>query len=101
MSKLAIAAETEEDRYDTEVQVQCYDCGVGYADKTSGKLGSVVAAVMKAVTFAKKEEIKAWEQEITACEHTLCLEQGPARQIESQGNDFSTIYQSSYLTFST
>lgn len=39
-------------------------------------------AVLKANTFARQEEVKAWEQELTACEHTLCLEQDAARQIE-------------------
>jgi ubiquitin carboxyl-terminal hydrolase 5/13 len=52
-------------------------------DKTSGNLPAVVNGVMKANTFAKQEEVKAWEQEFTPCEHTLCLEQHPGRQIES------------------
>jgi ubiquitin carboxyl-terminal hydrolase 5/13 len=43
-----------------------------------------VDAVLKANTFARQEEVKAWEQELTACEHTLYLEQDAARQIESQ-----------------
>ncbi|KAF2012208.1 hypothetical protein BU24DRAFT_352794 [Aaosphaeria arxii CBS 175.79] len=84
MSKLAIAAETEADRYDTTTQVKCYECGVEDVDDQSGKLSEVVAAVLKANTFARQEEVKAWEQELTACEHTLCLEQETSRQIESQ-----------------
>src|SRR5438876_675900 len=39
---------------------------------------------MNALTFARQEEVKAWEQEFTPCEHTLCLEQEEARQIEPQ-----------------
>jgi ubiquitin carboxyl-terminal hydrolase 5/13 len=84
VSKLSIAAETEADRYDTTTQVKCYECGIDDVDRTSGKLSTVVDAVMKANTFARQEEVKAWEQEMTACEHTLCLEQQPARVIESQ-----------------
>ncbi|KAL8725539.1 MAG: hypothetical protein Q9166_007293 [cf. Caloplaca sp. 2 TL-2023] len=84
ISKLAIAAETEEDRYDTKTEVRCYECGVEHVDKSSGKLPAVVDGVLKANTFAKQAEVQAWEQEITPCEHTLCLEQGSARQIESQ-----------------
>lgn len=38
---------------------------------------------MKANTFARQEEVKAWEQEMTACEHTLCLEQDQPRTIHS------------------
>ncbi|KAL9002604.1 MAG: hypothetical protein Q9188_004477 [Gyalolechia gomerana] len=84
ISKLAIAAETEEDRYDNRIEVRCYECGLDAVDKTSGKLPAVVEGVLKANTFAKQAEVQAWEQEITPCEHTLCLEQEPPRQIESQ-----------------
>jgi ubiquitin carboxyl-terminal hydrolase 5/13 len=84
MSKVAIKAETEEDRYDTKTQVMCYPCQVENVDTTAGKLTAVVDGVMKAMTFAKQEEVKAWEQEFTPCEHTLCLEQQPGKQIESQ-----------------
>ncbi|OCK79184.1 ubiquitin carboxyl-terminal hydrolase 14 [Lepidopterella palustris CBS 459.81] len=84
ITKLAIAAETESDRYDTAIQVKCYECGVDDVDRTLGKLPQVVDAVLKANTFARQEEVKAWEQEMTACEHTLCLEQEPSRNIESQ-----------------
>ena len=54
-------------------------------DPTSGKLPSVVDGVLKANTFAKQAEVQAWEQEMTPCEHTLCLEQESARKIDSQG----------------
>ncbi|KAI9762571.1 MAG: hypothetical protein M4579_000374 [Chaenotheca gracillima] len=84
MSKLAIAAETETDRYDTETHVRCYQCNVDDIDKSSGNLPAVVDGVLKAMTFSRQEEVKAWEQEITPCEHTLCLEQDTARQIQSQ-----------------
>lgn len=85
ISKLAIAAETEADRYDTTTEVKCYECGVNDVDKSAGKLGEVVDAVLKANTFARQEEVKAWEQEMIPCEHTLCLEQEQARKIEAQG----------------
>ncbi|KAK2762831.1 hypothetical protein FQN54_001006 [Arachnomyces sp. PD_36] len=75
MSKLAISAESEEDRYDTETTVICYNCNVQNVDKASGKLPEVIDGVMKAMTFSRQEEVKAWEQEFVPCEHTLCLEQ--------------------------
>jgi ubiquitin carboxyl-terminal hydrolase 5/13 len=83
ISKLAISAETETDRYETNTRVECYECGVKDVDKSSGKLPQVVDAVMRANTFARQEEVKAWEQEMTACEHTLCLEQEAPRTIAS------------------
>jgi len=82
ISKLAIKAETEEERYDIQTDVHCFECGVSGLQK-DGKVGEVVSGVMKANTFAKQEEVKAWEQEMTPCEHTLCLEQETARQIPS------------------
>lgn len=83
ISKLAISAETDEDRYDTQTLVKCYECGVEGVDQSQGNLKSVVAGVLKANTFARQEEVKAWEQEMVPCEHTLCLEQETSRRIES------------------
>ena len=54
-------------------------------DKTSGNLQAVIDGVLKANTFARQAEVQAWEQEFTPCEHTLCLQQEPGRQIDSQG----------------
>jgi len=84
MSRLAIAAETEADRYVIKTRVQCYECGVDDVDPTVGKLPAVVDGVLKANTFARQAEVQAWEQEMTPCEHTLCLEQEIARKIDSQ-----------------
>ncbi|PGH13794.1 hypothetical protein AJ80_06182 [Polytolypa hystricis UAMH7299] len=84
ISKLAIAAETEEDRYDTATTVTCYTCGEKDVDKSSGNLQAVVGGVMTALTFSRKEEVKAWEQEYTPCEHTLCLVQQPPNQLKAQ-----------------
>lgn len=84
MSKLAIAAETEADRYDTDIHVLCYSCPEDKVNMASGSLTRVVDGVMKAMTFASKEEVKAWEQEFTECEHTLTLQQESSKQIPSQ-----------------
>ncbi|KAK4245949.1 hypothetical protein C7999DRAFT_15874 [Corynascus novoguineensis] len=84
ISKLAIAAETEADRYDTALTVKCLECGIDDVDKSDPTIAATVDAIMKANTFSRKEEIKAWEQELTTCEHILMLQQDPPRQIESQ-----------------
>ena len=101
ISKLAIAAETEEDRHDTKTEVRCYECGIAGVDPGNGKLAAVVDGVLKANTFARQAEVKAWEQEYTPCEHTLCLEQEPSRQVDSQGSSISSrsimTYQSNRL----
>jgi ubiquitin carboxyl-terminal hydrolase 5/13 len=82
MSKLAIAAETEEDRYNTATEVRCLECNLTL-DKSAPKLAPIVTAVMAASTFSRKEEIKAWEQDLTGCEHILTLQQHESRKIES------------------
>ncbi|KAI9740942.1 MAG: hypothetical protein M1818_004548 [Claussenomyces sp. TS43310] len=84
ISKLAIAAETETDRYDVKMEVCCQECQAENIDLTSGKLAAVVEGVMRANTFSRQEEVKAWEQEITSCEHILTLAQEDARHIQSQ-----------------
>ncbi|KAF2858832.1 ubiquitinyl hydrolase [Piedraia hortae CBS 480.64] len=82
ISKLSIKGETEEDRNDFQTDVHCFDCGVSGLAK-EGKVWEVVDGILKANTYATKAEVKAWEQEMVPCEHTLCLEQQPGRQIPS------------------
>jgi ubiquitin carboxyl-terminal hydrolase 5/13 len=85
IKKLAIGPETEADRYDTTTRVECYECGIKEVDRSHGKLPAIIDGVLKANTFARQAEVQAWEQEMTPCEHTLCMEQGTARKIDSQG----------------
>jgi ubiquitin carboxyl-terminal hydrolase 5/13 len=81
MSKLAIAAETEEDRYDTVLAVRCLECNIDL-DASNHKITPVVDGILKANTFSRKEEVKAWEQELTSCEHILLMQQQEPRKIE-------------------
>ncbi|PNY27978.1 Ubiquitin carboxyl-terminal hydrolase 14 [Tolypocladium capitatum] len=81
MSKLAIAAETEEDRYDTALAAKCLECNT-QLDIANPKLAPIADGIMNASAFSKKEEVKAWEQELTSCEHILMLQQEESRNIE-------------------
>lgn len=83
MSKLAIAAETEEDRYETALSVKCFDCNTEL-DRTHPSLAPIIDGIMTANTFSRKEEVKAWEQDIISCEHILTMQQGEPRRIEGQ-----------------
>ncbi|KAK5114519.1 hypothetical protein LTR62_002454 [Meristemomyces frigidus] len=83
ISRLAIKAETEADRYDVQTDVHCFECDVHDIGRDVGRVGETVVGILKANTFAKQEEVKAWELEMTACEHTLCLQQESGRQIPS------------------
>ncbi|GAP83218.1 putative ubiquitin thiolesterase [Rosellinia necatrix] len=82
MTKLAIAAETDADRYDITTLVKCHECNIEL-DKSHAKLAPMVEAILKANTFSRQEEVKAWEQEMSTCEHILMLQQEPSRKIES------------------
>jgi ubiquitin carboxyl-terminal hydrolase 5/13 len=85
ISKLAIAAETDEDRYDVATSVVCYACSQDNVDKTNDKLSAIIEGVMTAMTFSKREEVKAWEQDFVPCEHTLCLVQQDIVEAASTG----------------
>jgi ubiquitin carboxyl-terminal hydrolase 5/13 len=82
ITKLAIAAETEADRFDTHTSVKCLECSRDL-DISHPKLAPVVAGIMKANTFARQEEVKAWEQELTTCDHILMLQQTESKQLQS------------------
>ncbi|PHH92758.1 hypothetical protein CDD83_5382 [Cordyceps sp. RAO-2017] len=81
MSKLAIAAESDDDRYSTALTAKCVDCNT-QLDMNDPRLAPVIDGIVKANTFARKEEVKAWEQELTSCEHILLLQQHAPRTIE-------------------
>lgn len=78
----------------------CYACGEDNIDASIATLPSLIEGVMNALTFSKREEVKAWEQEFVPCEHTLCLNQLEPRQIESQGNSKLLNYVPGYFLLS-
>ncbi|ORY84284.1 hypothetical protein BCR37DRAFT_397685 [Protomyces lactucae-debilis] len=80
-TKVAIAAETNADRYSYEMCLRCYTCECT-TDQVSANLQSVVDGVKNALSSVQQSEVKAWEQEMTACEHTLTLQQEPAKALE-------------------
>ncbi|KMU92678.1 ubiquitin carboxyl-terminal hydrolase 14 [Coccidioides immitis H538.4] len=94
MSKLAIKPLREEDHYNTTIKVICYDCDNDDVDISSiPVLQDVIDGVMNTLTFSRKEEVKAWELELTSCEHILCLTQDDASLM--QLNKFSHCSQCS------
>lgn len=42
MSKLAIKAESDSDKYDTHTAVLCYECGGKEVERSEGKVGFLV-----------------------------------------------------------
>ncbi|SNX81610.1 related to ubiquitin-specific processing protease [Melanopsichium pennsylvanicum] len=76
--KLAIAAESDADRYDYHTVPRCLACDPGGTGKNlplTDKLGVVIRGVMTAMSSAQQSEVKAWEEEIVPCQHTRELVQ--------------------------
>ncbi|KAG8221718.1 hypothetical protein J3R82DRAFT_2006 [Butyriboletus roseoflavus] len=88
MTKLAIVQEREEDKYDYRTVLRCWKC-----DEVNGK--AIVAdegttkrltdGVTHSLSSARQSEVKAWEEEIIACEHTLLLQQLASGLIPAEG----------------
>ncbi|KAF3125543.1 hypothetical protein TWF594_001535 [Orbilia oligospora] len=74
LTKLAIAAETEADIYDTKTFVRCYTCEADDVEQ-AGNLPQVVEGVLNALTAARADEVHAWNLELEHCEHVSFLVQ--------------------------
>lgn len=90
MAKLAIVADREEDKYEHHTVVKCWKCNpeTGLELPTASddsQVKAVVDGVMHSLSSARQSEVKAWEEEITACEHTLMLEQHATGPILESG----------------
>ncbi|KAH0826369.1 hypothetical protein J3R83DRAFT_5331 [Lanmaoa asiatica] len=88
MTKLAIVQEREEDKYDHHTALRCWKC-----DTVNGKeitadedtTRRLTDWIMQSLSSARQSEVKAWEEEIVACEHTLLLEQLASGPIPAAG----------------
>lgn len=57
----------------------------------ASQVKSLVDGVMQSMSSARQSEVKAWEEEIAACEHTLMLEQFNSGPIPASGTFHSPI----------
>ncbi|KAM7197585.1 putative ubiquitin carboxyl-terminal hydrolase [Rhypophila sp. PSN 637] len=73
MSKLQIDAETDADRYDTFLTLNCRACNETDLDKSNALVEPVITEIMKAATWAEKEAVKAWSHTVSQCEHITML----------------------------
>ncbi|KAJ3327067.1 hypothetical protein HDU76_012385 [Blyttiomyces sp. JEL0837] len=85
MTKLSIPVENDEDLYEFKTEVRCFACGNIKVDESS--VSQIVVDVMTAMSSKKQSDVKAWEEEITSCTHTLNLEQMPSKPLAAAGND--------------
>ncbi|KAI0757733.1 ubiquitin carboxyl-terminal hydrolase 14 [Daedaleopsis nitida] len=90
MKKLAIIEEREEDKYEHKTILKCWKCdpvnGLELPDASADPhVQSLITGVMQSLSSARQSEVKAWEEEIAACEHTLMLEQFASGHIAASG----------------
>ncbi|GHJ87626.1 hypothetical protein NliqN6_4028 [Naganishia liquefaciens] len=78
MKKLAIVVPSDEELWEFELSLRCFKCDeVHGAIVTSDdvKIEETVDGIMKSMASAQQSEVKAWEEELEMCEHTLMLQQ--------------------------
>ena len=90
MTKLAIVEENESDKYEYKNVFKCWKCdpvnGLEMPEASADPhVQSLLTGVMQSMSSARQSEVKAWEEEIIACEHTLMLEQFDTGHIAASG----------------
>lgn len=97
MTKLAIVEDREEDKYEHLTLLKHWpsDPVQGFPlpelNTAAGDplIKSLVDGVMNSMSSARQSEVKAWEEEIMACEHTLTLEQLATGPVQGSGKPSS------------
>lgn len=79
MSKLEIKAETNAERYHTETDLRCLECGVEGLSQ-DGSVGDVVQAIMTSSRLVHAQDIEQWALDLQPCDHTYFLQQDDPRQ---------------------
>ncbi|KAH7105838.1 ubiquitinyl hydrolase [Auriculariales sp. MPI-PUGE-AT-0066] len=85
ITKLAIQEEREEDKYQWESTLRCWKCAPDVEGALLTELGSdatvkqLVDGIMASMSSSRQSEVKAWEEDIVVCEHTLTVVQDEHR----------------------
>ena len=74
--KVQIVEEKESDLFDTQLTLHCLECRLDLPSSQDSQ--HIIDKIVNATSAKQKSDIKAWEEEILPCEHTLCLEQQPS-----------------------
>ncbi|PCH32979.1 ubiquitinyl hydrolase [Wolfiporia cocos MD-104 SS10] len=90
LQKLAIVEDRDEDKYEFKTVLKCWECdpedGLEIPDASADPhVKALSDGVMQSLSSARQSEVKAWEEEIIACEHTLTLEQLATGPIPASG----------------
>ena len=85
ITKLAIGkpggADFTGDDWEQILEVTCLECNKALDYEKDNEIKSLVTSVLNASSENEKEDIKAWEEEICPCEHTLTLVQNEGIKI--------------------
>lgn len=106
MTKLAIVEDREEDKYEHLTLLKHWPSdpvqGLPLPELNTAAgdplIKSLVDGVLNSMSSARQSEVKAWEEEIMACEHTLTLEQLATGAIQGSGKYLSPIVWFRILT---
>ena len=95
MKKLAIVEEREEDKYEHVLALRWYGNNqdpvpLSPADTTAMTVAephikALIDGVMHSLSSARQETVKAWEEELHPCEHTLTVQQLATGHIPPSG----------------
>nr|ODO03932.1 hypothetical protein L204_00273 [Cryptococcus depauperatus CBS 7855] len=78
MKKLAISVPRDEEVWDYHTRLFAFPNSTGQEiTLDSPKVQEVVDGIISHMSSSQQSEVKAWEEEIIACEHTLMLQQEP------------------------
>ena len=104
MTKLAIVEEREEDKYEFILALRWYQEPVLLSPADTAaitaaepRIKALVDGVMHSLSSARQEAVKAWEEELLPCEHTLTLTQLATGHIPSSGACPSAPFKHLYI----
>ncbi|CAE7217805.1 unnamed protein product [Rhizoctonia solani] len=78
LKRLAIVEEHEADKYDTMTTLRCWECNSIADAEVASRVAPLINGVAASLSSARQSEVKAWEEELEPCEHTLTLDQSAA-----------------------
>ncbi|KAF8710846.1 Hydrolase, partial [Rhizoctonia solani] len=78
LKRLAIVEEHDADNYDTVATLRCWACNSFADPEVAPRVIPLTNGVAASLSSARQSEVKAWEEELEPCEHTLTLDQSTA-----------------------
>ncbi|CAE6505377.1 unnamed protein product [Rhizoctonia solani] len=78
LKRLAIVEEHDADKYDTMITLRCWGCNAFADPEVARHVVPLTSGVAASLSSARQSEVKAWEEELEPCEHTLTLDQSAA-----------------------